>query len=180
MTQMLNTACDSCGTLTGRQEMFTAAMMMYAAANACIGATPAAYAADVMPQSVSGFGLGIYRCAGDIGDSPSASLCPSFSALGILHLLKSQGDTAASLGARAFQDIGHCKGLFLQANDVASMQDHLLRAFQIAVDRQVPHAFYAGLSYPFAAKQATETCILSQAQRSRYPGNLYKVCDHAL
>ena len=47
--------------------MFTAAMMMYAAANACIGATPAAYAADVMPQSVSGFGLGIYRCAGDIG-----------------------------------------------------------------------------------------------------------------
>lgn len=53
--------------LAGRQEMFTAAMMMYAAANACIGATPAAYAADVMPQSVSGFGLGIYRCAGDIG-----------------------------------------------------------------------------------------------------------------
>ena len=47
--------------------MFTAAMMMYAAASACIGATPAAYAADVMPQSVSGFGLGIYRCAGDIG-----------------------------------------------------------------------------------------------------------------
>ncbi len=47
--------------------MFTAAMMMYAAANACIGATPAAYAADVMPQSISGFGLGIYRCAGDIG-----------------------------------------------------------------------------------------------------------------
>ena len=47
--------------------MFVAAMMLYAAANACIGATPAAYAADVMPQSVSGFGLGIYRCAGDIG-----------------------------------------------------------------------------------------------------------------
>ena len=42
-------------------------MMVYAVANACIGATPAAYAADVMPQSVSGFGLGIYRCAGDIG-----------------------------------------------------------------------------------------------------------------
>ena len=47
--------------------MFVVAMMLYAAANACIGATPAAYAADVMPQSVSGFGLGIYRCAGDIG-----------------------------------------------------------------------------------------------------------------
>ena len=45
------------------------AMMLYAAASACIGATPAAYAADVMPQSVSGFGLGIYRCAGDIGGS---------------------------------------------------------------------------------------------------------------
>jgi hypothetical protein len=51
----------------GRQDVFIAAMMVYAVANACIGATPAAYAADVMPQSVSGFGLGIYRCAGDIG-----------------------------------------------------------------------------------------------------------------
>lgn len=58
----------------GRQEMFTIAMMMYAAASACIGATPAAYAADVMPQSVSGFGLGIYRCAGDIGGSHFALL----------------------------------------------------------------------------------------------------------
>ena len=53
-------------------------MMVYAVANACIGATPAAYAADVMPQSVSGFGLGIYRCAGDIGAHPS---CPCFSAV---------------------------------------------------------------------------------------------------
>lgn len=51
----------------GRQDVFVASMMVYAVANACIGATPAAYAADVMPQSVSGFGLGIYRCAGDIG-----------------------------------------------------------------------------------------------------------------
>ena len=65
--------CLNCQTVrgcvchAGRQEMFIAAMMLYAAANACIGATPAAYAADVMPQSVSGFGLGIYRCAGDIG-----------------------------------------------------------------------------------------------------------------
>ena len=57
----------ACVCHAGRQEMFIAAMMLYAAANACIGATPAAYAADVMPQSVSGFGLGIYRCAGDIG-----------------------------------------------------------------------------------------------------------------
>ncbi|KAK9819267.1 hypothetical protein WJX81_001189 [Elliptochloris bilobata] len=52
---------------TRRTEFFFAAMVMYAAANACIGATPAAYAADVMPSAVSGFGLGIYRCAGDIG-----------------------------------------------------------------------------------------------------------------
>lgn len=51
----------------GRTEFFFAAMVIYAAANACIGATPAAYAADVMPSAVSGFGLGIYRCAGDIG-----------------------------------------------------------------------------------------------------------------
>ena len=55
--------------------MFTVAMMMYAAASACIGATPAAYAADVMPHSVSGFGLGIYRCAGDIG-GPHCALLP--------------------------------------------------------------------------------------------------------
>lgn len=112
MTQMLNIACDSRGTLTGRQEMFTAAMMMYAAANACIGATPAAYAADVMPQSVSGFGLGIYRCAGDIGESPSASSYPSFPPLRILHLLNSHGDTAASLAARAVQDILALQGQF--------------------------------------------------------------------
>ena len=41
--------------------------MLYAAAHACLGATPSAYAADVMPASISGFGLGIYRCAGDLG-----------------------------------------------------------------------------------------------------------------
>ncbi|KAK9810950.1 hypothetical protein WJX73_000538 [Symbiochloris irregularis] len=52
---------------TGCTEAFTAAAVMYAAANACLGATPSAYAADVMPASISGFGLGIYRCAGDLG-----------------------------------------------------------------------------------------------------------------
>ena len=41
--------------------------MLYAAAHACIGVTPNAYAADVTPSSMSGFGLGIYRCAGDLG-----------------------------------------------------------------------------------------------------------------
>ncbi len=50
-------------------------MVIYAAANACIGATPAAYAADVMPSAVSGFGLGIYRCAGDIGAGPEPWSC---------------------------------------------------------------------------------------------------------
>jgi hypothetical protein len=53
--------------LVGRQEFFVGAMMVYAVANSFIGATPAAFAADVMPQSVSGFGLGMFRCAGDIG-----------------------------------------------------------------------------------------------------------------
>ena len=52
----------------GRAEIFVLAMGVYALANACIGATPAAYAADVMQRSdASGFGLGIYRCAGDVG-----------------------------------------------------------------------------------------------------------------
>lgn len=52
-----------------------AAAVMYACSNACIGATPAAYAADVMPSNISGFALGIYRCAGDIGVSPLHHLC---------------------------------------------------------------------------------------------------------
>ncbi len=60
----------------GRTEFFFAAMVVYAAANACIGATPAAYAADVMPSAVSGFGLGIYRCAGDIGAPLPAAARP--------------------------------------------------------------------------------------------------------
>ena len=53
--------------MTGRIEGFLAAAAIWAVSNACIGATPAAYAADVMPKNVSGLGLGIYRCAGDIG-----------------------------------------------------------------------------------------------------------------
>jgi len=54
----------------GRMEGFLAAAGIWAVSNACIGATPAAYAADVMPQNVSGLGLGIYRCAGDMGAPP--------------------------------------------------------------------------------------------------------------
>ena len=52
-------------------EGFLIATAVYAVSNACLGATPAAYAADVMPQDVSGLGLGIYRCAGDMGGSLS-------------------------------------------------------------------------------------------------------------
>ena len=39
----------------------------YALSNACMGASPVAYATDVMPTKLGGFGLGMYRCAGDIG-----------------------------------------------------------------------------------------------------------------
>lgn len=53
----------------GGPELFSAAAVVYAISNACIGAAPAAYAADVMPQNLGGFGLGVYRCAGDIGTS---------------------------------------------------------------------------------------------------------------
>ncbi|KAK9866843.1 hypothetical protein WJX84_004388 [Apatococcus fuscideae] len=52
---------------TCNPNIFLAAAVLYACSNACIGATPAAYAADVMPSNISGFALGIYRCAGDIG-----------------------------------------------------------------------------------------------------------------
>lgn len=48
-------------------EGFLIAAGIWAVSNACIGATPAAYAADVMPKSASGLGLGIYRSAGDLG-----------------------------------------------------------------------------------------------------------------
>lgn len=53
----------------GRVEGFLAATALWAVSNACIGATPAAYAADVMPQDISGLALGIYRCAGDLGEA---------------------------------------------------------------------------------------------------------------
>ena len=51
----------------GRPDLFALAAVVYAISNACVGAVPAAYAADIMPSGLGGFGLGIYRCAGDIG-----------------------------------------------------------------------------------------------------------------
>lgn len=62
------------GDAAGRVEGFLIASALWAVSNACIGATPAAYAADVMPQNVSGLGLGIYRCAGDLGTNQLTSL----------------------------------------------------------------------------------------------------------
>ena len=48
---------------------------MYAVGNACIGASPVAYAADVMPANLGGFGLGMYRCAGDLGMIALLAVC---------------------------------------------------------------------------------------------------------
>ena len=43
------------------------AAAVYAVGTAIIGASPAAFAADIMPAGAAGLGLGIYRCAGDLG-----------------------------------------------------------------------------------------------------------------
>eukprot|EP00884_Botryococcus_braunii_P001802 jgi/Botrbrau1/11622/Bobra.0209s0013.1 len=52
---------------TSRADVLFMATGVYALANAIVGATPAAYAADVVPTSYQGFGLGVFRCAGDLG-----------------------------------------------------------------------------------------------------------------
>jgi len=52
----------------GRMEAFVGASAVYAVGTAIIGASPAAYAADVMPAGAAGLGLGIYRCFGDLGE----------------------------------------------------------------------------------------------------------------
>lgn len=49
-------------------EAFVGASAVYAIGTAIIGASPAAYAADVMPAGAAGLGLGIYRCFGDLGE----------------------------------------------------------------------------------------------------------------
>jgi len=51
----------------GCVEAFVGAAALYAVGTAIIGQSPAAYAADVMPADAAGLGLGIYRCAGDLG-----------------------------------------------------------------------------------------------------------------
>ena len=48
---------------------FLACAALYAVGSACIGASPMAYATDVMPANLGGFGLGMYRCAGDLGET---------------------------------------------------------------------------------------------------------------
>ena len=62
-------ACaDELWCTAGGSHGFLACAALYAIGNACIGASPVAYAADVMPAKLGGFGLGMYRCAGDIGE----------------------------------------------------------------------------------------------------------------
>jgi len=51
----------------GGSHGFLVCAVLYAVGNACIGASPVAYAADVIPANLGGFGLGMYRCAGDLG-----------------------------------------------------------------------------------------------------------------
>jgi hypothetical protein len=48
-------------------QAFVGAAAVYAVGTAIIGASPAAFAADIMPKGAAGLGLGIYRCAGDLG-----------------------------------------------------------------------------------------------------------------
>ena len=48
-------------------QAFVGAAAVYAVGTAIIGASPAAFAADIMPPGAAGLGLGIYRCAGDLG-----------------------------------------------------------------------------------------------------------------
>ncbi len=57
------------GCCAGGSQGFLVCAALYAVGNACIGASPVAYAADVMPANLGGFGLGMYRCAGDLGNA---------------------------------------------------------------------------------------------------------------
>lgn len=59
--------CSVCPCGAGGSHGFLACAALYAIGNACIGASPLAYAADVTPANLGGFGLGMYRCAGDLG-----------------------------------------------------------------------------------------------------------------
>lgn len=63
---MLMTNKPACRS-AGRVQAFVGAAAVYAVGTAIIGASPAAFAADIMPAGAAGLGLGIYRCAGDLG-----------------------------------------------------------------------------------------------------------------
>ena len=65
------------GMYTGCVEAFIGAAALHAMGTAIIGQSPAAYAADVMPSDAAGLGLGIYRCAGDLGVAPPPPPPPS-------------------------------------------------------------------------------------------------------
>jgi hypothetical protein len=80
--------------LTGRTDLFVLAAAIYAMGTAIIGASPAAYAADVMPADAAGLGLGIYRCAGDLGAQPRKPLMASTDSLPAVLTLNDVGNSA--------------------------------------------------------------------------------------
>eukprot|EP01025_Chloroclados_australasicus_P013609 TRINITY_DN16405_c0_g3_i2.p1 TRINITY_DN16405_c0_g3~~TRINITY_DN16405_c0_g3_i2.p1 ORF type:complete len:446 (+),score=31.60 TRINITY_DN16405_c0_g3_i2:193-1530(+) len=49
------------------QIVYAFSALFYGFCNAFLGSAPVAYATDVMPTAKRGLGLGIYRCAGDMG-----------------------------------------------------------------------------------------------------------------
>ena len=67
--------CSVCKLGAGGSHGFLACAALYALGNACIGASPVAYAADVTPANLGGFGLGMYRCAGDLGTPSNTCSC---------------------------------------------------------------------------------------------------------
>ena len=56
----------------GNAMTFWLGASLYAVGNAIIGASPSAYAIDVLPPEATGLGIGIFRSAGDLGEP---SLC---------------------------------------------------------------------------------------------------------
>ena len=67
--ERVSEAVDDQACSAGGSQGFLACAALYAVGNACCGASPMAYATDVMPDKLGGFGLGMYRCAGDLGET---------------------------------------------------------------------------------------------------------------